>query len=65
MTEPTCIRCGPKGLPVTLVEVVGHDGETYTVCLRCHIERERIEPTARKGGTPAMPLRAGTREWKP
>ena len=57
MSEPECVRCGPRGLPVVLVDV-GTPKEPCMVCLRCHVDRERIEPTARKGGKPAMPFRA-------
>lgn len=64
MTEPVCERCGPKGLPVTLIDI-GQEGKPLMVCLRCACERERIEPTARKGEKPQARIMAGKREWKP
>lgn len=64
MSEPTCERCGPQELPTTLLDV-GTTDKPCMICLRCALERERIEPTARKGGKPPAPIRAGGRTWVP
>lgn len=58
MIGPACTRCpGALPLPAVTVEVEGRDGR-YSLCLAHFLERERIEPTARKGGKPSVPLRA-------
>lgn len=59
----TCIRCAREsGHGVVLVEIRDVHGGTYALCGTCFRERERIEPTARKGEKPAPFVAAGKRE---
>lgn len=61
---PACERCGPLTLPAITIGCVARDGAEYQLCGACWAERERIEPTARKGGKPSVPIRAGSRQVK-
>lgn len=59
-----CLRCQREPAPgVVLVEIRDAHGGTYALCGACFRERERIEPTARRGDKPAPFVAAGKREF--